>query len=126
MDSKADYIPFYVTLMLCIVLLLNGCAGLNKDKINDIANHPDNYTNKEVHIAGQVTDGLEVPMMNIALYRVKDDTGEIWVTSHAGVPAKGDKVDVKGKVNKDVKLPIPIPAGIQMTMIEESSREANK
>ena len=106
-------------LMLASLLTLAGC-GTHTDKIRDIKNNPDGYAGKEVTIAGEVTDvSPRVPLLDIAAYEVNDDTGSIWVVSHAGAPVKGDKVGLKGKVDEAFKF-----GGTALgTVVEESDRK---
>jgi len=94
-------------LALCALSSLMVLAGCNEhpDRIRDINNNPDAYAHRDVTIAGEVTDvSPEVPFLDLAAYRVNDDTGSIWIVSHSGAPLKGDKVGVKGRVEEAFKF----------------------
>ena len=68
-----------LSLTLLSVLLLTACPS--QTTIGKINSNPDKYFNKEVGIA------------------VDDGTGSIWVVSRSGgVPTKGARVGVKGRV----------------------------
>lgn len=86
-------------------LLTAGCP--DRKSIADIQADPGRYQNKEVAIAGRVTDsyGLSIPGTGIGggAYQINDGTGSIWVlVTDGAVPAKGAEVGVKGRVGSGV------------------------
>ncbi len=82
------------------VLMLAGCP--DRTSIADIAANPSKYENKQVAIAGTVKDsyGVSIPGTGIrgGAYKIDDGTGSIWVVSEEGVPTKGARIGVKGRV----------------------------
>jgi hypothetical protein len=86
---------FLSSLLLASVLVLTACPS--RTEIGKINSDPDRYFNKEVGVAGTVTDSYGVPFVGGA-YRIDDGTGKIWVVSERGVPSKGSRVGVKGRV----------------------------
>jgi hypothetical protein len=84
-----------LSLLLLSALALTACP--NRTEIRKINADPDRYFNKEVGIAGTVTDSYGVPFVGGA-YRLDDGTGKIWVVSERSVPSKGSRVGVKGRV----------------------------
>lgn len=82
-------------LLLVSALALTACPS--RTEIRKINSDPDRYFNKEVGVAGTVTDSYGVPFVGGA-YRIDDGTGKIWVVSERGVPSKGARVGVKGRV----------------------------
>ena len=85
-----------LTLTLCSALLLTACP--TQTNIGKINRDPDRYANKEVGIAGNVTDSYGVALVGGA-YKVDDGTGSIWVVSRGGgVPSRGSRVGVRGHV----------------------------
>ncbi len=85
-----------LTLTLLSVLLLTACPS--RTTIGKINANPDRYVNKEVGIAGNVQDSYGAAFLGGA-YKVDDGTGSIWVVSRGGgVPSKGARVGVKGRV----------------------------
>jgi hypothetical protein len=87
------------TLLLLPLLLvtLAGLAACERTTIGKINANPDRYMNKEVGISGTVTDSYGVPFVGGA-YELDDGTGKIWVISERGVPSRGARVGVKGRV----------------------------
>jgi hypothetical protein len=85
-------------------IILAGCP--ERTTIGDINANPSKYQNKEVAIAGRVTDsyGVNVPGTPIrgGAYKIEDGTGSIWVVTEEGVPSKGAEVGVKGVIGNGV------------------------
>lgn len=87
---------FLFTLLLVLVAGLTACP--NRTEIGKINADPDRYFDKEVGVAGTVTDSYGVPFVGGA-YELDDGTGKIWVvTERGGVPSKGARIGVKGRV----------------------------
>lgn len=85
-----------LSVILASVVLLTACP--NRTSIGKLLNDPDRYRNKEVAIAGRVTDSYGLPVLGGA-YKVDDGTGEIWVINRGGgVPRRGSEVGAKGRV----------------------------
>ena len=81
-------------LVACVVLL-SGCPP--HKSIADIERDPGKYSNKEVTIAGNVVSSFGA--LGTGMYQVNDGTGTMWVVSeNYGVPSKGAKVAVVGRV----------------------------
>jgi hypothetical protein len=103
-----------------MALLLTSCVKT----INEIKAEPDRYVNKDVGIKGQVTESFSV--LGRGAYQVDDGTGKLWVVSQKGVPRKGARVAVKGKIRDGfdlgsiVRLPEAVSSG--MVMIEEKHK----
>ena len=75
-------------------LLVSACP--EKETISRINADPGRYRNKEVGIAGTVTDSFGV--LGNGAYEIDDGTGRIWVVTTRGVPARGSQVGAKGKI----------------------------
>ncbi|HEV2706566.1 MAG TPA: hypothetical protein VGV59_11615 [Pyrinomonadaceae bacterium] len=91
---------FVLSLVLLGTLFLTACP--NRTNISKILNDPDRYRNKEVAIAGNVTDSYGVPFVGGA-YKVDDGTGSIWVINRRGsVPRRGAQVGAKGRIHSGV------------------------
>ena len=104
-------------------LALTGCATKS---INDVLADPSRYANKEVTVKGEVTQSVSV--LGHGSYKIEDGSGSLWVVSTKGVPRKGARVKVTGKI-RDVadlssvlKLPDIVGSGLVMT---ESSHKAS-
>ena len=86
---------FLLPLLLAAMLGLTACPSqTNIAKINA---DPNRYLDKEVGIVGRVTDSYGVPFVGGA-YELDDGTGKIWVITQRGVPSRGARVGVKGRV----------------------------
>ncbi len=81
--------------LLAGVLTFAGCPS--RTNIGKINADPQRYFDKEVGIGGTVIDSYGVPFVGGA-YEIEDDTGKIWVLTERGVPSKGSRVGVKGRV----------------------------
>ena len=75
-------------------LLFTACPS--QTNIRKINANPDRYRNKEVGIAGRVTDSYGA--LGVGAYEIDDGTGRLWVVTRRGVPAKGTRVGAKGHV----------------------------
>src|SRR5437867_8477913 len=76
-------------------------AACKQTKIADITADPGRYTNKEVAVAGQVTQSIGV--LGNGIYQIDDGTGKPWVLANGrGVPSKGAHVGVKGHITPTV------------------------
>jgi hypothetical protein len=80
--------------LLTAVFLLTACPS--QTTISSINADPGRYRGKEVAIIGNVTDSYGV--LGNGAYEVDDGTGRIWVATRRGVPSKGSRVGVKGRV----------------------------
>jgi RecJ-like exonuclease len=93
----AKKISYFIT-VFTLGLLLVACE---RTKISDITADPGHFMNKEVNVAGQVTQSIG--FLGKGIYQVDDGTGRMWVLANGrGVPSKGAKVGVKGRVSPTV------------------------
>src|SRR4029077_17549416 len=84
----------YVIGVLLLGTLLVSC---DQQKISAINADPGSYHNKEVQVAGEVTQSIGA--LGKGVYQINDGTGSLWVYSDKlGVPSRGAKVGVKGTV----------------------------
>ena len=89
-------------LILSIAFLAAACEEAS---ISKIQNNPSKYYNKEVGFVGTVSDayGFSVLGQGGGIYKVDDGSGSIWVVSqNGGVPTKGTRIGVKGRVQNGV------------------------
>lgn len=80
--------------------LLAGCSALpfGYTDIGDIVAAPAQFEGKEVKLKGTVTGALQVPVIELKSYTLRDDTGEIAVLTRTNVPAAQQTVAVTGVV----------------------------
>jgi len=80
-----------------ILLLSLFVASCDQQKISDINADPGSFHDKEVQIAGEVTQSIGA--LGKGVYQLRDGSGSLWVYSDKlGVPSRGAKVGVKGTV----------------------------
>ena len=111
-----------VLLLLAAMSLL--LAACEQKTINQILAEPNRYANRDVGVLGTVVQSYSV--LGRGAYQIEDGTGKLWVISDKGVPRKGARVGVKGKIKDGFDLGglIKLPAGIGtgLVMIESSHR----
>ncbi len=83
------------SVILIGAVLLTACP--KQDTSSRINGDPGRYRNKEVGIAGSVTDSYGV--LGDGAYEVDDGTGRIWVVTTRGVPSRDSRVGAKGRVH---------------------------
>ena len=102
--------------LLAGALLLTACPS--QTTISKINADPARYKNKEVGVMGRVTDSYGV--MGTGAYELDDGTGRIWVATTRGVPSRGARVGVKGRVHSGISI-----SGRNFgTVIEETDRRS--
>jgi hypothetical protein len=106
----------FLSLLLLGSLLLTACP--QRETISKINADPGRYRNKEVGVAGTVTDSYGV--LGNGAYEIDDGTGKLWVITKRGVPSRGSRVGAKGRVYTGFSY-----GGRTFgTVIEESDRRA--
>jgi hypothetical protein len=99
-------------------LMLTACPS--ETNISRINAEPGRYKNKEVGIVGRVTDSYGV--MGTGAYEIDDGTGRIWVATTRGVPSRGSRVGVKGRVHSGLTV-----GGRSFgTILEETGRKVER
>lgn len=106
----------FLLLLLAGTLLLTACP--NRESISKIMSDPGRYRNKEVGVAGTVTDSYGA--LGTGAYEIDDGTGKLWVVTRRGVPARGAKVGAKGRVYTGFNF----GGRSYGTVLEESDRRA--
>ena len=74
-------------------LLLSACAPLTIGRINA---DPTRFRNQTIHVTGTVTNS--VGLLGKGGYQLEDPTGKIYVISGSGVPSRGSRVTVTGRI----------------------------
>lgn len=110
--------------VLIALIALTACAT----RVNRVLADPSRYRDRNVTIAGDVTESFSV--MNRGVYRVQDKTGSLWVVSDQGVPRLGARVKVTGTIREGFnagslasRLPAGVAAGIVLVEKSHSARE---
>lgn len=86
-------------LVLGMALLASACPS--RVSIGKINANPSKYQDKEVVIAGRVSNSFGVAFLG-GIYKIDDGTGSIWVVTNKDVPSKGAEVGLKGRVQNGV------------------------
>ena len=110
----------HARLLLLIGAMSLSTLGCATTTISRILAEPQHYTHKgDVALKGDVTESMS--FLGQGAYKLDDGTGTIWVISQHGVPRKGARVKVSGKIRDVVdlgtiiKLPQQIGSGLVMT-----------
>ena len=82
-----------ITALAAAALVLSACAPMT---IGRITADPSRFRNQPVKITGTVTHS--VGLMGRGGYQLEDQTGKIYVISGSGVPSRGSRVTVTGRV----------------------------
>jgi hypothetical protein len=106
-----------VGLLICL-----GLAACERLKIGDVTSDPERFRNKEISVAGKVTN-ISIGGLGKGVYQIDDGTGKLYVLSeHNGAPREGAYVGVKGRL-----LPSFTYLGKDLgTVLRESDRRSVK
>ena len=85
---------FFLSAILVGALALTACPS--KTTISKINQDPGRYRDKQVGLIGTVTNSYGV--LGNGVYELDDGTGRIWVVTSRGVPSRGSRVGVSGRV----------------------------
>lgn len=107
---------------MAICLVIAGCdrLGMGVTPVGDITKNPASFEGKEVTLRGKVAEANKIPLLNVTVYSLKDDTGQIWVTTTQDRPTAGQTITVRGKIENSV---IVGGRGFGVTVAERSRRE---
>jgi hypothetical protein len=107
-----------------VAVLAAGCATKS---VNEILADPSRYRDQNVSVSGDVEESFSFG--NRGVYRVNDSTGQLWVVSEQGVPRKGARVKVTGRIREGFNLSsfgdrLKLPAGVGsgLVLVESSHR----
>lgn len=104
--------------LLIVTLLFTACP--QQTSISKIMADPTRYHNREVGIAGTVTDSYGI--LGQGAYEIDDGTGRLWVATTRGVPSRGSHIGVKGHILSGFNI-----GGRNFgTILEESGRSAKR
>ena len=87
-------------------LVLTACAPMT---IGRITADPSRFQNRTVRVTGTVTNS--VGLLGKGGYQIEDNTGKIYVISAKGVPSRGSRVTVTGRVNSGAEV-LGTPVGV--------------
>ena len=102
------------TILGFAALTLAGCAPITIGRINA---DPSRFQNRLVHVNGTVTNS--VALMGKGGYQIEDGTGRIVVISAKGVPSRGSRVTVTGRVSRGAEI---LGTAVGVTIREDSHK----
>lgn len=109
---------FQLVLILSLGLVSVACE---QQKIGDITADPGRFHDKDVNVAGRVTQSFGA--FGKGVYEIEDGTGKLWVLAEQrGVPSRGAVVGVKGRITPTVTF----MGKNYATVLRESNRRAEK
>jgi hypothetical protein len=124
MDTKqrSSFAPLRNLALLLLVVSAASCATAS---VNKVLADPSRYRDKDVTVTGEVSDSFSV--MSRGAYRIKDDSGQLWVVSDKGVPRNGARVEVKGKIREGYNFSgfgskLPAGLGDGLVLVESSHK----
>lgn len=88
--------------VVCLFMLSCISCGIGTTKIGDIVGHPRDYAGKEVTVAGEVTETFS--LFFVRYFVLRDGSGEITVVTERPLPAKGEKIKVRGTVKEAMSI----------------------
>jgi len=89
-----------LAVLICATLLFTACP--NQESIARISADPGRYQNRDVIVSGRVTNSYG--LLGKGAYELDDGTGKIWVVTETGVPSKGSRVGVEGRVQSGINF----------------------
>ncbi|MDD5247444.1 MAG: hypothetical protein PHY45_00565 [Rhodocyclaceae bacterium] len=105
---------------LCAVLLGCSVLGIGITHIGDIVANPSRFDGSEVRVKGKVVDVNKLPLLDLKLYTLRDDTGEITVVAGDSLPALNSVAVVRAKVETSAIIQGQA-LGLRLTEIEKSA-----
>ena len=85
--------------VVCLAVLLAGAfvgAGCAARSVNDVMADPGRYRNRDVNVAGEVTESVGV--LGKGFFKLQDESGSLWVYTSRGLPRKGARVSSRGTI----------------------------
>jgi len=99
LNKNNDLLVFWTALLIA-VLLLAGCdaLGLGVTPIREVTAAPANFEGKEIRLKGRVLSVTKLPLIDVKTYTLRDDSGEITVSTKGELPSVNDSGGVSGTV----------------------------
>jgi len=102
------------TIVVLAAALLAGCAPVTIGRINA---DPSRFQNRTVKVSGTVVNS--VGLLGKGGYQLEDSTGKIYVISGSGVPSRGSRVTVTGRVSPGAEV---LGTAVGVTIREQEHR----
>ena len=98
MKTPSGKSRFFSLILLAVLIVVGASCGTGTTKIGDITGHPRDFAGKEVTISGEAIEAFS--LLIVKYFVLRDATGEITVVTDRPLPAKGEKIKVKGIVKE--------------------------
>jgi hypothetical protein len=113
----------YLVVLLSAAFIGSACAARS---VNDVMADPGRYRNRDVNVAGEVTESLGV--LGKGFFKLQDESGSLWVYTSRGLPRKGARVSSKGTI-RDLASIDSVPDSVRQAvgsglLLVESDRKA--
>ena len=108
-DTRISY-----TIIALAAALLAGCAPVTIGRINA---DPSRFQNRTVKVSGTVVNSVGV--LGKGGYQLEDPTGKLYVISGTGVPSRGSRVTVTGRVSPGAEV---LGTAVGVTIREQEHR----
>jgi hypothetical protein len=92
-----------LTLMALLLVALLATACPERTNIGKIQANPQRYYDKDIAIAGNVTNSFGIPLVG-GIYKLDDGTGSVWIVTKRSVPNRGAQVGVKGRIQDGISF----------------------
>lgn len=115
--------PMCLAVLLSAALIGSGCAARS---VNDVMADPGRYRNRDVNVAGEVTESVGV--LGKGFFKLQDESGSLWVYTSRGLPRKGARVSSRGTI-RDLASIDSVPDSVRQAvgsglLLVESDRKA--
>jgi len=93
-----------ISIALLAAITFGGCDYLpfGYTPVKNILSAPASFEGKEVKLKGKVKDIIKLPFLDVKMYSLADETGEIGITTDGNLPAANETVAIKGTVRSTV------------------------
>lgn len=105
-----------IVVFLLAILLLACDQGFFTTPIGSLLKNPRDYEGKLVKVSGEVTENMNIFI--IKGFKLKDDTGEIFVITDKILPKVGAKATAQGYIKEGFTI-----GDVQSIVIMESSKK---
>jgi hypothetical protein len=121
--SRAHNLAVFLVVLLAGAFVGAACAARS---VNDVMADPGRYRNRDVNVAGEVTESVGV--LGKGFFKLQDESGSLWVYTNRGLPRKGARVESKGTI-RDLASIDSVPDSVRQAvgsglLLVESDRKA--
>jgi hypothetical protein len=121
--SRAHNLAVFLVVLLAGAFVGAACAARS---VNDVMADPGRYRNRDVNVAGEVTESVGV--LGKGFFKLQDESGSLWVYTSRGLPRNGARVESKGTI-RDLASIDSVPDSVRQAvgsglLLVESDRKA--